>query len=95
MAPRLADRIAIITGASSGIGQAIALTYASEGATVVCSGLQPDSQTGQKKGRNQATHELIQAQGGKAVFVKADVTDETQVKALVAETVRQFGRLDM
>jgi NAD(P)-dependent dehydrogenase (short-subunit alcohol dehydrogenase family) len=93
MGPRLSGRIAIVTGAGSGIGRAIALAYAAEGASVMCSDIQTSAQ-GDKEFRK-PTHELILEQGGKAAFTKTDVTDEAQVKALVAETIKQFGRLDM
>ena len=95
MAPRLPNRIAIVTGSSSGIGRAIAWAYAAEGASVMCSDLQPKAHSHKDKEHHKATHELILEKGGKAGFVKTDVTDEVQVKALIAETVNQFGRLDM
>ena len=94
MPSRLSSRIAIVTGASSGIGRAIALVYAQEGASVMCSDIHPN-QPGKAQESQKATHELILENGGRAAFMKTDVTDEAQVKALVAETVKQFGRLDM
>lgn len=93
MSSRLSGRIAIVTGASSGIGRAIALAYAQEGASVMCSDIHPNA-PGDKKSQ-EPTHELIIGHGGRAAFMKTDVTDEAQVKALITETVRQFGRLDM
>ena len=61
----------------------------------MCSDLTPKAHQYRDKESHKATHELILEQGGKAAFMKTDVTDEAQVKALVAETVKQFGRLDM
>lgn len=96
MAPRLHERVACVTGASSGLGRAIALAFAAEGAFVVCSDLQPQARsTAPSQESATATHDVIVQQGGKAVFVKADVRLEDQVAALIAETVKGFGRLDM
>ncbi|RDL37039.1 uncharacterized protein BP5553_04472 [Venustampulla echinocandica] len=95
MSSRLSDRVACITGASSGIGRAIALAYAAEGAVVVCSDLQPEAHADTNNEFPVATHDLIVQQGGKAKFVKADVRYEEQVEALVAKTVEEFGRLDI
>jgi NAD(P)-dependent dehydrogenase (short-subunit alcohol dehydrogenase family) len=90
--PRLSGRIAIVTGANSGIGRAIALAYAGEGASVICSDLNENSGP---TSTEEPTHAKILKDGGKAAFVKADVTIEAEVEALVAAAVAQFGRLDM
>lgn len=92
MSRRLSGRVAIITGASSGIGRAIALTYAQEGASVMCADLSPNTR---KHEDSRPTHEMIIEDEGKAAFMKTDVTDEAQVKALTVVTVKAFGRLDM
>ncbi len=84
---RLAGKTAIVTGGSSGIGKAIALRFADEGARVVIAA------------RRHALCEQVCGQirdrGGDARAVPTDITDETQVEKLFAETVKQLGRLDI
>jgi 3-hydroxybutyrate dehydrogenase len=82
---RLKDRVAIVTGAASGIGKEIAATFAREGAKVVIADL--------NKGAAQAVAEELGGKG--ALGVAMDVTDETQVNAGVAETVKAFGGVDV
>jgi len=77
----------LITGALTGIGRATALAFAREGANVVASGRREDA------GRTLVAE--LRALGAKAEFVTADVTDEAQVRSLVARTVERFGRLDV
>ena len=79
-------KVAIVTGASGGIGRASALAFASSGASVVVSDLQDD--------KGQETVALIKEQGGKALFQHCDVADEGQVKSLVEAALNEFGRLD-
>jgi NAD(P)-dependent dehydrogenase (short-subunit alcohol dehydrogenase family) len=79
-------KVAVVTGASSGIGRASALFYAREGAQVVVSDI---NETG-----GQETVGLIQAAGGEAFFVKTDVATPADCEALVKKTVKKFGRLD-
>lgn len=94
--PRFTDKIAIVTGAAGGMGRAIALELARDGATVVVSDLFEAPRTGTPQSEGTApTHELIESKGGKAEFFKADVTKEADVKALVAFAVEKFGKLDM
>ncbi len=82
---RLKDKIAIITGGGSGIGRATCQLFAQEGAEVAV----VDINT--KGGKETAA--LIKKAGGKAVFIRADVSQEDQVKRMVARTVREFGGL--
>ena len=92
---RLHNKIAVITGASSGLGRAIALAYATHGAAVVCADLQPVAQVHIKEEDVKATHELIIETGGKSVFVECDVRDSQSVQDLIAKAVDKYGRLDM
>lgn len=84
---RLQDKVAFVTGAASGIGKEIAATYAREGAAVAIADMNIDAATAAAKD--------IVAQGGKAIGVACDVTDEAQVDAAVDETARQFGGIDI
>jgi NAD(P)-dependent dehydrogenase (short-subunit alcohol dehydrogenase family) len=93
---RLEGKVALVTGASSGNGRAIALRYAREGAAVVCADVR---ELPLRKGRDPhprtATQDLIAQQGGRSVFVTCDVTDGEQVRAAVGAAVGAFGRLDI
>jgi 3-oxoacyl-[acyl-carrier protein] reductase len=84
---RLAGKVSIITGSSSGIGKAIAQTFAEEGARVVIAA--------RRQALCEQVAKQIRARGGDALVVRTDVTDEAQVERLIAETVRQLGRLDI
>ncbi|MBC8136325.1 MAG: SDR family NAD(P)-dependent oxidoreductase, partial [Fibrella sp.] len=84
---RLNEKVALITGATSGIGAATAVLLAKEGAKVVVSGRR------EKEGL--AVVEEITKAGGTAHFVQADVAKEQDVKQLVVATVAMFGRLDV
>jgi NAD(P)-dependent dehydrogenase (short-subunit alcohol dehydrogenase family) len=83
----LQDRVAMVTGAASGIGRAIALAYARAGARVVVSDTE---ETG-----GQETVRLVQAAGGQAVFLPADVSSAADCARLVRQTVDRLGRLDI
>jgi len=84
---RLDGRIAIITGAGSGLGRAGALAFAAEGARVVVSDIDP--------GRGEETAALVRAQGGEALFVAADAGERADARALIDATVARFGGLDV
>ena len=83
----LKNKVALVTGASSGIGRAVALTWAREGAWVVV------SDTNSHAGEDTAA--LIRAQGGDAIFVAADVGRPEDARTLVDKTVAHYGRLDV
>jgi 3-oxoacyl-[acyl-carrier protein] reductase len=85
---KLAGKVAIVTGASKGIGAAIAKQLAAEGASVVVN--YASSKTGADKVVNE-----IAAAGGKAVAVQADVARKADIERLFAETKRAFGQLDV
>ncbi len=84
---RLAGKIAIVTGSSSGIGKAIALKFAEEGARVVVAA--------RRQHLCEQTVKQIRQKGGEAMAIPTDVTDESQVERLITETVKRYGRLDI
>ncbi|CAG9983088.1 unnamed protein product [Clonostachys byssicola] len=95
MSPRLEDKVSIVTGSSSGLGRAIALRYAEEGARVVCADLKPSARLPDLEDTNLETHELITQKGGKAIFVRTDVTSATDWKVAIQAAVTEYGRLDI
>lgn len=90
---RLQDKVAIVTGASSGIGRAIAIRYAQEGAKLICADLTPTARSNEEA--SITTQDLIVQAGGEALFVQTDVSDATSMENVVAVAVKQHGRLDM
>ncbi|MEG5164038.1 SDR family oxidoreductase [Microcoleus sp. AT3-A2] len=83
----LQDKVALVTGGTSGIGRETAIAYAQQQAKVVVVGRRIDE--------GEETVRLIQDAGGEAIFVEADITKEADVKAMVDKTVDVFGRLDI
>ena len=85
---QLQDKVAIVTGAATGIGQAIAVRMAAEGAAVVVDSVG-------KPGAADDTVHPIQGAGGKTLAVEADVSQPDQVASLINQAVGRFGRLDI
>lgn len=83
----LKDKIAIVTGAGSGIGKAIALLFAKEGATVVVSDINDE--------HGNSVVEEIKTAGGQSSYIRANTANPKEVEQLVTETVNQYGRLDI
>ena len=81
------DRVAVITGGARGIGRACALRLAEEGRHVVVADLLEEESVD--------VVEAVESLGRRAVAVTTDVTDESAVRAAVAETIERFGRLDI
>jgi NADP-dependent 3-hydroxy acid dehydrogenase YdfG len=86
MAERLDGTVALVTGASSGIGAAAAVSLATQGAAVAL--------VARRKDRLEALAKQIQGDGGRTMVIEADVTDEEQAVAAVGRTVNELGRLD-
>ena len=84
---RLDDRVAIVTGSGSGIGQGIALAFAEVGAHIVVAEIDTS--------KGEATAEKVCALGRKALPIKIDVLDNEQVKGLVEKTLAEFGKIDI
>ena len=80
------DKVALVTGAASGIGRTSAQFYAREGAKVVVSDINDDG--------GQETVRLIKQAGGEALFIKTDVSNPADCENLVIQTVEKYGRLD-
>ena len=85
---KLKDKIALVTGSSRGVGRAVALGLAKQGANVVV------NYTSNENAANEVV-EIIQSMGGKAIAVKADVAQKTEVENLVNSAIDTFGRLDI
>src|ERR1044071_4196472 len=85
---RLRDRVALITGADSGIGRAVAIAFAREGADVVCSYLNEDDDAAE-------TRRWVEDAGRRCITVRGDIGDREHCQALVDRTVDELGRLDV
>jgi NAD(P)-dependent dehydrogenase (short-subunit alcohol dehydrogenase family) len=84
---RLRDKVAIVTGGGKGIGKAVSLAFASEGATVVVAA--------RSLAQLDRTAEEIRSKGGKVLTLQTDVADEESVKQMVAKTINEFGWIDI
>jgi NAD(P)-dependent dehydrogenase (short-subunit alcohol dehydrogenase family) len=84
---RLAGKVAIITGAASGIGRATAMRFAQEGARVVVADINAAG--------GQETAELVKSQGGEAAFIATDIGRETDLEQMIAFAVNTYGGLDI
>jgi NAD(P)-dependent dehydrogenase (short-subunit alcohol dehydrogenase family) len=86
MPGRLDGKVALVTGAASGIGRATALTFAREGAKLVIADMN-------EEGGNQTVHTITE-NGGDATFVQVDVANAAEVQAMISKAVETYGRLD-
>jgi len=93
-AKRLEGRVAVVTGSSRGIGRAMVLRLAREGAAVVITG-KSEAGTERLPGSIHTVAEEVERAGGQALAVRVDVRHEDEVRAMVERTVERFGRLDI
>ena len=82
----LDGKVVLVTGASSGLGEAAARLMAAEGASVVLAARRED--------RGHAVESAVRQAGGEALFVRTDVTKRSDIEALIDRTVSKYGRLD-
>jgi len=87
-AERLKDKVAIITGADSGIGRAVAALYAREGADIVIVYLLEDDDAAETK-------RIVEAEGRKAITIRGDIGERAFADKIVARTVKAFGKIDI
>lgn len=96
MPGRLHNKVAVITGSSSGIGRATALAFASEGAHIVCSDLTPTFRSEFRTDTLEGpTDQEVLAHGVRSIYQKCDTTSAADVEALIAKAVETFGRVDI
>jgi len=86
---KLAGQVAIVVGSGRGIGETIARTFAREGAAIALVDL------AKMKAELEGIAQEISQNGGKAIAIVADCTDDSQVKKMVDETVRRWGKIDI
>ena len=91
----LQDQVAVVTGASRGIGRAIAVEFARAGADVVVTARTTESAPSKLPGTIEETARQVQALGRRALAVPTDVTDETQVDEMARRTLEDLGRVDI
>jgi len=84
---KLKDKVAIITGGGTGIGKAISFAFANEGAAVVVAA--------RTLSRLEEVAKEIKTKGGKAKAIQTDISDHGQVKRMVAQTIDEFGQIDI
>jgi NAD(P)-dependent dehydrogenase (short-subunit alcohol dehydrogenase family) len=84
---RLKEKVAIVTGGGTGIGNVISLVLAAEGASIVIAS--------RNLSKLENTAKEINSKGGRAKAMQADVTDEKQVERMVAQTINEYGRIDI
>lgn len=88
---RLNDRVALVTGASSGIGNAIAAAFGREGATVVVADVRREPKLDDER----SVFDKLDEAGADSLYVETDVTDEAEIEAAIEATVEEFGGLDI
>ncbi|MEH2374172.1 SDR family oxidoreductase [Nostoc sp.] len=86
MAGKFDGKVSLVTGGTSGIGRATAIAFANEGAKVVF--------TGRREEEGQKVVEVIKQTGGEATFLRADVSQEEDIKVTIEKTIETYGRLD-
>ena len=90
---KLAGKVAIVTGASRGLGKAIAILFSREGASVIVAARSEDTKS--VPGTIHETAEAIRAEGGTAMAVRCDVTNGEEVKGLAQRALDEFGQIDV
>lgn len=91
----LKDQVAIVTGASRGIGRVTALALARAGASVVCTARSTAGTPAKMPGNIEEAADAVRAEGGQALAVRCDISREDEVDALIERTLAEFGRIDL
>lgn len=92
---RLQGKICVVTGSSSGLGRAISIGYSQQGASLVCADLRPTARQEIASEATVPTDELIRQNGGKAIYVRVDVSKADDWQTLVEKAVETYGRIDV